>query len=232
MNNKTFITVILLSLALPVFILLLNLNLQIYNDDFYMDEFEKNNVYSNIEKETAVANYGLLLGYFKDDNNLDATAFNDKEKTHLADVYNLFKLSRYVLYGTIVMLLFSAIYFIKKKELLDFKMALIFGNVLSIIVLVFLSMLLLLDFSGVFESFHFAAFSNDLWQLNPATDKLIVMFPEEFFFDSVVNIVINSIATIIMIFAVVSVLGFYIQHKSKIALFDFKPEQQDSGKKV
>ena len=39
----------------------------------------------------------------------------------------------------------------------------------------------LVGFSRVFIAFHHLAFSNDLWLLDPATDAMIRMLPEEFF---------------------------------------------------
>ncbi len=232
MDNKNFIAIILISIVLPFFIILLNLNLHIYNDSFYLKEFEKNNVYASIEKNAAIENYKAILGYFNDKNNLDATFFNNREKVHLADVKSLVKIAKYSLYPIIIALLLAIAWLAKKNELIDLRSAIIFGNILAIIVLVFLSLLTLIDFTGIFEKFHIEAFSNDLWQLNPETDKLILMVPEEFFFDSVVNIAINSAATIIMIFIVVAVLSFYMRQKTKMALFDFKQEQPDSGKKI
>jgi integral membrane protein (TIGR01906 family) len=42
----------------------------------------------------------------------------------------------------------------------------------------------LLGFDRAFEEFHFIAFSNDLWRLDPRTDRLIQMFPQGFWFDA------------------------------------------------
>ena len=38
-----------------------------------------------------------------------------------------------------------------------------------------------IDFDGLFITFHRAAFSNDGWLLNPRTDLLIRLMPEKFF---------------------------------------------------
>ena len=45
---------------------------------------------------------------------------------------------------------------------------------------------MLLDFSELFTRFHFVAFTNELWMLDPATDYLIMLFPEGFWYDSAV----------------------------------------------
>jgi integral membrane protein (TIGR01906 family) len=41
---------------------------------------------------------------------------------------------------------------------------------------------MLVGFEQLFLQFHLLSFSNDLWQLNPATDRLIQMFPLGFWF--------------------------------------------------
>ena len=38
-------------------------------------------------------------------------------------------------------------------------------------------------FEDAWRQFHFLAFTNDLWELDPDTDHLIQMFPQGFWFD-------------------------------------------------
>ena len=45
------------------------------------------------------------------------------------------------------------------------------------------------DFSDLFIQFHLLSFSNDLWLLDPRTDNLIRLFPQEFFLDAAMRIV-------------------------------------------
>jgi integral membrane protein (TIGR01906 family) len=53
----------------------------------------------------------------------------------------------------------------------------------SIAVLGTLGLVVLTGFDAAFERFHLIAFDNDLWQLDPDTDRLIQMFPEGFWYD-------------------------------------------------
>ncbi len=41
-----------------------------------------------------------------------------------------------------------------------------------------------INFDALFLRFHFLAFTNDLWQLDPTRDYLIMLFPEGFWFDA------------------------------------------------
>ena len=51
-------------------------------------------------------------------------------------------------------------------------------------VIVALAIVALNGFDRAFEEFHVISFDNDLWKLNPRTDHLIQMFPEDFWFDA------------------------------------------------
>jgi integral membrane protein (TIGR01906 family) len=44
-----------------------------------------------------------------------------------------------------------------------------------------------LDFSELWTRFHQVAFRNDLWQLDPRSDYLIMLFPEPFWFAATVR---------------------------------------------
>ena len=46
------------------------------------------------------------------------------------------------------------------------------------------------DFTKWFTVFHHIFFDNDLWILNPATDRLINIVPEPFFIDTALNIAV------------------------------------------
>ncbi len=42
----------------------------------------------------------------------------------------------------------------------------------------------LVGFQDLWTEFHLLAFTNDLWKLDPDTDHLIQMFPEDFWLDA------------------------------------------------
>ena len=200
MRSFNTIAFVLIIVALPFFVLLLNLNLQAFNEKFYLKEFEDNEVYEDVGRDLTIGNYKLLIGYFKNENGLEMSFFNDKEKMHLADVKSLISLSRILLYISIAVLMLAIIFLAYKKNLVDLRMGLMIGSFLAAMIIVLISLLILFDFGSLFLNFHFAFFSNDLWQLNPATDRLIQMFPEEFFFDAAINVLINSFVTVIVVF--------------------------------
>jgi len=52
---------------------------------------------------------------------------------------------------------------------------------------VLVGVLSLVDFTELWTRFHQIAFRNDLWQLDPRTDYLIMLFPEPFWFTATIR---------------------------------------------
>lgn len=62
------------------------------------------------------------------------------------------------------------------------------------------------DFNKYFFLFHEIFFNNDLWLLDPATDLMIRMLPEEFFADMLIrigSIFVGMLAVLFVISAIV-----------------------------
>ena len=59
--------------------------------------------------------------------------------------------------------------------------------------------LVAIDFNKYFVLFHEIFFNNDLWLLDPATDLLIRMLPEGFFFDMVIRIGVIFIGSLLIL---------------------------------
>ena len=49
-------------------------------------------------------------------------------------------------------------------------------------------------FDTHFLRFHQLAFANDLWQLNPRRDYLLIIFPQGFWFDATMRVVALTVA--------------------------------------
>ena len=116
--------------------------------------------------------------------------FNDREKAHMVDVQELFIGGLWIRRIAVVLLILSIIFLIKTKadlkRMLPNSFLAATGSVLLLTIVagaVFMS-----DFSKYFTIFHEIFFDNDLWLLDPRTDLLIRMLPEEFFLDMVARI--------------------------------------------
>lgn len=111
--------------------------------------------------------------------------FNDREIEHMRDVRQLFALGRRLRNVCAVVALASivAVFIVLKVRRAAALLAncLLAALVAIVLVLGSFCVWLYFDFTSAFNFFHGVLFTNDLWQLNPATDRMIRMFPEKFF---------------------------------------------------
>jgi len=117
------------------------------------------------------------------------TLFNEREVIHLKDVKALVRLDYIALVTTgllVVALTAFAFWYRRPVYRLELAGAGFGGGVLSLGILVAVGAMVLADFDGFWTQFHLLSFANDLWLLDPSRDYLIMMFPEGFWFDSVI----------------------------------------------
>lgn len=113
--------------------------------------------------------------------------FRQREVLHLRDVKVLIRLDYMVLLGTLVYVLaYTSITLIsdRKRYRRELPRNMIWGSSLTIGLMLALGLGTLLGFDQLFYQFHLFSFTNDLWQLNPKTDYLIMLFPRGFFYDA------------------------------------------------
>ena len=103
--------------------------------------------------------------------------FNAKEIYHMCDVARLFQMLR----AGIAVTLSGAGLLIGLSRGRKFAKASAVGFALWAGLLAALALVIALDFSAAFTVFHEILFTNDLWLLDPRTDLLIRMCPEEMF---------------------------------------------------
>ena len=116
----------------------------------------------------------------------EVSFFNARETAHLRDVKDLFQITfRIEELGIAFVFTYVVGVFIWAREgsLRRLATQVLAGSLVAIAVILALGAVALLGFDRAFEQFHFIAFSNDLWRLDPRTDHLIQMFPEDFWFD-------------------------------------------------
>jgi integral membrane protein (TIGR01906 family) len=123
--------------------------------------------------------------------------YNDRELTHLADVRVLFAGGYRLMYTALVVTLVIAALLIfaapRSSWLANLWNTMVIGGLGAVGVLVAVGLLVATDFERLFWTFHIVSFSNDMWLLDPATDWLIRMFPESFFYHAAVRIVVTAV---------------------------------------
>jgi integral membrane protein (TIGR01906 family) len=75
----------------------------------------------------------------------------------------------------------------------------IVGGGITILLIGLLALGSMVDFEALFLQFHYLSFSNSLWLLDPATDRLIQLFPEGFFYDAALRIGLQTVGEGIII---------------------------------
>jgi len=117
--------------------------------------------------------------------------FNDREKAHMVDVQKLFlgaeNLSRICVGASVAVFILLFIFAKQKRDVLRGYTC---SNYIFLAVFAAIAIYAAVDFTSFWTSFHHVFFTNDLWLLDPTTDNLILMVPEQFFFDLVFRIVL------------------------------------------
>ncbi|MCI0847011.1 MAG: TIGR01906 family membrane protein [Chloroflexi bacterium] len=123
--------------------------------------------------------------------------FNDREIAHMKDVKRL-------VWGVYILALASAVYlavmtsigFARHRgrfvEPLAKRAA--YGGGLTLALLAVFGILAVVDFESIFIKFHQLSFANDFWQLDPRTDYLVRIFPDDFWLDATVWVAVRTIA--------------------------------------
>lgn len=125
----------------------------------------------------------------------DVLLFNDREDTHMRDVQAL--LGRFytlqVASGAYILLyLASAPLWRKRDYWRALGRQLRWGGTLTVGLFVLFGAASLVDFDQLFLQFHEISFSNNDWILDPTKDRLIMMFPEGFWYDSAIRLALAT----------------------------------------
>jgi integral membrane protein (TIGR01906 family) len=188
----------LIGLSVFIFILLFNLNLIGFDEEFYFSKFKENNYHGfdgGVNNE-----FSKVLSYVNGkEDRIDGDFFNSREKKHLEDVRNLFSISKAVMYISGVVIVLFGVYFYYIKRFKIFLGGVRYGSVSLILVVLLLFLLSLFNFESLFTNFHKLVFSNNLWLLDPAKDNLIKLLPIEIFLELFKKILLYSLLSSLVI---------------------------------
>lgn len=193
----------LLCISLVIATLLSVVDFCCFDRNFYASEQRKLNIAEDIgvNNEELDEMTTILLGYLKHENDdLFVTAkvkgsereiFNQREKDHMIDVRNLYDNAINVRNISLGLIIVCVIYLFYHHKL--FNISYYYNQTLLLFAFIFgfIGLFCLIDFNAFWTSFHELFFPmNDLWLLDPRVDILIMMVPEQFFFDLVTKIII------------------------------------------
>lgn len=213
---------IITTVAFLVFFLLSIVDILCFNHSFYAYEYKKNDQAEVIGMSDAdlLKSTDALLDYLKGKKDTIAVkaeingevreVFTERESLHMVDVRSLYQNAMHVrnICGFVSVILFSAVFLFCKKDRYSvmkdgFENGLFMVGSCVVCILIWA----VIDFDNFWMDFHYLFFDNDLFLLDPAHSVMINMFPESFFFDLVL--------CIIVCFVLVCVLIYYLIRKSE-----------------
>lgn len=185
--------------CLPVLLLTASLGWAVNSLWLYKYGFQKYGVSQTTgltEAELDKAATGLINYFNSDEEYISITVvkggkpfelFNARDIVHLRDVKGLIWLDYWVLLGTLVYALGYAGFCLtwrKRRYWRHLAGGVVSGSGITLLLMLALGLGTILSFDQLFLQFHLLVFSNELWQLDPTKDYLIMLFPGGFFYDA------------------------------------------------
>jgi integral membrane protein (TIGR01906 family) len=187
--------------CLPVLLVTASLAWAVNSPWLYEYGFKKYDVSSTTgltETELEKVAVGLVYYFESNEEYIDLTVmrdgkpfelFNAREIAHLKDVKGLFWLDYYVLFGTLIYALvyvITSLVWRRREYWRRLAWAVVGGSSLTLVPMLVLGIGALINrnfFDQLYLQFHFFAFANDLWQLDPGRDYLIMLITGGFQYD-------------------------------------------------
>ena len=199
MRNLDTATRVIFISALPALLVSAVIAFEFNSLWLYKDGFEKYNVSQTTglaEAELEKAATGLISYFNSDEEYISITVvkdgqpfelFSQREVAHLRDVKQLVRLDYRLLLGTAIYAgAYAGVCLWRRKKLGQrLARAVIIGGSIALGMIIVLGVgSVALNFDQLFTQFHFLAFTNELWMLDPSRDLLIMLFPEGFWYDA------------------------------------------------
>ena len=214
MSRVGFVPWLIFIIAVPLFFITGSVTWAFNSPGLYNDGFEK---YS-ISRTSGIADADLrqvgadIRGYINSSEEpmdiqtrifgVEQDLFNSKEIAHMKDVKKLVR-------GVYVLAIASAVYLLamtlggfarqrgRFTQLLAKRLAM--GGGLTLSLLILFGAVAAFGFDSLFIKFHELSFANDFWQLDPRTDYLVRIFPDNFWFDATLWVAVRAIIGALLI---------------------------------
>lgn len=192
-----WITTALFILSVPVFLLLSNVRIAAMEQRVYGYSFSHYDVeaITGVDREQLDRAAAEMIQYFKDDEPLLTTRvriegqeqplFSPRETLHMRDVKKLFQRAFFFQEASFVYLVtyvVTVFLWARERSLRKLARECLYAGVFTAALLAVAAAAMLAGFDSLFRQFHLVSFSNDFWELDPAVDHLVQMFPEGFWF--------------------------------------------------
>jgi integral membrane protein (TIGR01906 family) len=224
--TPAFVLSTIASFLLIVSVLFTSLQLSINNRAWFEREYEKLGLAQEIGISVSDSTNAImrLIDYMEGrvdsieltvhQNGEAVSMYNEREAEHMIDVRALYQAWRSVrTYGAIlgIALLLGAFFLNKKDFLITLARSFLRASAAFGILLVGIGLFAAIDFNAFWTAFHYLFFTNDLWLLDPATDRMILICPERLFSD----IVLRFASRFLLCFALMLAAAFWVKFRAK-----------------
>ncbi|MEZ4493629.1 MAG: TIGR01906 family membrane protein [Dehalococcoidia bacterium] len=196
---------VLFIVALPVFLISANIRFFAGEAWFYERGFREHDAVAStgLSLSELDRSAGEIRDYFVNDarylnitvveDGVAVPLYNEQEVLHMADVKRvmqvLFRLNEVAL-AIVLATVAGRFLWAREGDLRRLARDTLYGLALGALAAGAIGILAIVGFDSAWDRFHEIVFTNDFWQLNPATDRLIQMFPESYWQESVVMIAV------------------------------------------
>jgi len=204
MKALTAIAGILFIVCIPVFLITTDLRCATNDIRLYQYGFNKYQVSAatGLENEELVDVADRMITYFNSDEEFFETdLFNQRELAHLKDVKGLIRLAYYLQLASLAYIaIYVVISFVLRRGAFWPRLArlVIRGSGTTVALLAVFGIWAVIDFDSLFLLSHLVGFSNDLWQLYPG-DNMLLIFPQGFFNDAALFVAAAAVGEAIII---------------------------------
>ena len=207
MKTKTLVSYLVAALIavmlFPTF-LFTAIEMVTYDKNFYKVQYDKLGTaeYIGIDSDELLRVTQELTDYIRDRSDslepiqaeikgVYRQVFNEREILHMVDVKDLFQFGfslRNICLISIVVLSLLLYWISGRKSFKIFAKSYLIVSALLLLLLLIGGPIISSNFTYYWDQFHYLFFDNDLWLLNPATEIMIQMVPEPFFYQAVFRV--------------------------------------------
>lgn len=217
-----------MSICIPVFFLTASIACAVNSSLLYKYGFDKYDVgeTTGLSKQKLGKAAGGLISYFNsgeeyiditvEKDGKQFTLFNEREIIHLKDVKGLFRLDYIVLICTFVYCLvytLITVYWRKGTYRRTLAWGIAGGGGVTLALMLALGLGIFYNFDQLFLRFHLLSFANDLWQLDPARDYLIMLFPRDFWYDAALFCALGTLTAAVVCGIAAGIYLYITRHK-------------------
>jgi integral membrane protein (TIGR01906 family) len=164
-----------------------------YSIEHYESELSKTTM--RIPLDGAVDASRNVIGFFRDDAQLDKDFFNTQEINHLDDVKTLLTYAN-IIYMISIMLFWAVIigtYLLYRKGFSQFVAGVFFtSGIISVATILLLGLATIINFDAMFLLFHMLFFAGN-YAFDPAVSNMKAIYTDAFFMSTSVKIAIMTI---------------------------------------